>query len=87
LHKSPAELGDKLTDKHARGNEALRVLEQGLTGKRFLVGEKFSLADIALFAYTHVAEQGGFSLQEYPAIRRWIANVQAEPGHAPITAA
>lgn len=86
LHKSPVELGDKLIDKHARGNEALRVLEQGLEGKRFLVGEKFSLADIALFAYTHVAEQGGFSLQDYPAIRAWIANVQAEPGHAPITA-
>jgi glutathione S-transferase len=87
LKKAPEELGEKLTQKTALGHEALRVLERGLTGKRFLVADRFSLADIALFAYTHVAPDGKFSLADYPAIRSWIARVQAEPKHAPITEA
>jgi len=87
LHKTAAELGEKLTQKTALGHEALKVLERGLTGKRFLVADRFSLADIGLFAYTHVASEGRFSLEAYPAIRSWIARVQAEPKHSPITAA
>jgi glutathione S-transferase len=87
LKKTPEELGEKLTQKAALGHEALKVLERGLTGKRFLVADRFSLADIALFAYTHVAPEGKFSLADYPAIRSWIARVQAEPKHAPITEA
>ena len=86
LHKTPEELGEKLTQKTALGHEALKVLEGGLTGRRFLVADRFSLADIGLFAYTHVAPEGKFSLDAYPAIRSWIARVQAEPKHAPITA-
>ena len=84
LHKSPAELGEKLTEKHTKGREALAVLERGLQGKDYLAGD-FSLADIALYAYTHVAEQGGFSLAEFPAIRAWHARVRGQRGHAPIT--
>jgi len=85
LKKTPEELGEKLTQKTAAGNDALRVLERGLAGKRFLVADRFTLADIALFAYTHVAPEGKFSLADYPAIRSWILRVQAEPKHAPIT--
>ena len=87
LGKTPAELGQKLDDKRALGAAALAVLEQGLTGRDFLVGERCSLADYALYAYTHVAPDGGFALSGYPAIRAWIARVQAEPRWAPITAA
>jgi glutathione S-transferase len=85
LHKTPQELGERLTEKMTKGHDALRVLETGLTGKRFLVADRFTLADIALYAYTHVAPEGGFLLETYPAIRAWIARVAAEPRHAPIT--
>jgi glutathione S-transferase len=66
LHKSPAELGERLTEKLAKGHEALGVLERGLAGKRFLVADRFSLADIALYAYTHVAPQGGLRARCLP---------------------
>jgi glutathione S-transferase len=85
LRKTPQELGDKLTEKVDKGKQALAVLEQGLAGREFLVGERFSLADIGLYAYTHVAEEGGFSLEPYPNIRAWIRRVASQPGHAPIT--
>jgi glutathione S-transferase len=85
LGKSEAELGEKLAEKRRNGQAALAVLEQGLAGRDFLVGNRYSLADIALFAYTHVAPEGGFSLEPYPAIRAWCARVAAQPGHIPIT--
>jgi len=85
LGRSEAELGDKLVEKRRNGHAALAVLEQGLAGCAFLVGERYSLADIALYAYTHVAPEGGFSLDGYPAIRAWCARVAAQPGHIPIT--
>ena len=62
------------------------MLERGLAGGDFLVAGRYTLADIALYAYTHVAHEGGFSLDPYPAIRRWIAAIQAQPGWVPITA-
>jgi glutathione S-transferase len=85
LRKTAAELGEKLVEKHAKGHEALGVLERGLAGREFLVGDRFSLADIALYAYTHVAEEGGLPLSRYPNVRGWIDRVSREPGHAPIT--
>ena len=85
LGKSEAELGEKLLEKRRNGQAALAVLEQGLAGRQFLVGERYSLADIALYAYTHVAPEGGFPLDAYPAIRDWCARVAAQPGYVPIT--
>jgi len=85
LRKSEAELGEKLVEKRRNGHAALGVLEQGLDGREFLVGNRYSLADIALYAYTHVAPEGGFALDPYPAIRAWCARVAAQPGHVPIT--
>ena len=85
LRKSEAELGDRLVEKRRNGQAALAVLEQGLAGRDFLVGNRYSLADIALYAYTHVAPEGGFPLDPYPAIRAWCARVAAQPGHIPIT--
>ncbi len=84
LKKSPAELGEKLTEKVDKGYQALAVLEQGLEGRDFLVGSQYSLADIGLYAYTHVAEEGGFSLTKYPNIRAWFRRVASQPGYAPI---
>ena len=86
LHKSETELGEKLTDKRRLGFAALDVLEHGLAGREYLVGNHYTLADIGLYAYTHVAEQGGFPLDRYPAIRGWCARIAARPGHRPITA-
>jgi glutathione S-transferase len=85
LHKTEAELGEKLVEKRRNGFAALDVLEQGLAGKEFLAGGQYSLADIALYAYTHVAPEGGFALDGYPAIRAWCERVAAQPGHVPIT--
>jgi glutathione S-transferase len=85
LGKSEAELGEKLDEKRRNGHAALAVLEKGLEGRDFLVGDRYTLADIGLYAYTHVAPEGGFSLEPYPAIRAWCARVAAQPGHVPIT--
>ena len=68
------------------GERALRRLEGGLEGRDYLVGDSLTLADIALYGYTHVAEEGGFSLEPYPAVRAWLDRVAAEPGHVPIDA-
>ena len=85
LHKKEAELGEKLTEKRERGYRALEVLNQGLKGGSFLVGSRFSLADISLYAYTHVAEEGGFELARFPNVTAWMKRVAALPSHAPIT--
>lgn len=81
IHPSDAELQAKRTG----GERALRALEDHLTDRRFLVADRFTIADIALYAYTHVAPEGGFSLQALPAVRAWLARVAAEPGHIAIS--
>ena len=86
LHKTEAELGEKLTDKRRLGFAALDVLERGLAARDYLVANRYTLADIGLYAYTHVAEEGGFPLERYPAIRGWCARIAARPGYRPITA-
>jgi glutathione S-transferase len=86
LKKTPAELGEKYTERFQRGAEALAVLEQGLAGRRWLVGSDVSLADIALFAYTHVADEAGYRLADFPAISSWVAEFRRLPWYAPITA-
>jgi len=87
LQKTPEELGEKLAEKITKGHEALAVLERGLVGKLFLVGDQYSLADIALYAYTHVAPEGGFALDDYPNILEWIGRITTQAGWAPITSA
>jgi glutathione S-transferase len=68
------------------GQVALDAMERHLDGRSFFVGERYSLADISLYAYTHVADEGGFELDPYPAIRGWLARVAAQSGHVPIDA-
>jgi glutathione S-transferase len=86
LGKTPEELGERLGEKLAKAHEALVVLEKGLQEREFLVAERFTLADISLYAYTHVAPEGGVSLEPYPAVRAWMRRVASQPRHAPITA-
>lgn len=66
------------------GYAALGVMEQHLVARRYFVGEAYSIADIALYAYTHVAHEGGFSLDHYPAVRAWLDRVASRPGHIPM---
>jgi glutathione S-transferase len=68
-----------------RGYDALEVMEKHLASRKWFVGNRYSIADIALYAYTHVADEGGFDLDKYPAIRRWLARVKAQPRHLAIT--
>jgi glutathione S-transferase len=75
----------QLPAKMAGGYQALDVMEEALTGRRFFVDDRFGVADIALYAYTHVADEGGFELAGYPAIRAWLARVATDPRHVPIT--
>jgi len=75
-----------LPGKQAAGEAALALMDEHLEKRDWFVIDRLTLADIALYAYTHVAEDGGFSLQPYPAVRAWIDRVAAQPGHIPITA-
>jgi glutathione S-transferase len=70
-----------LAERQSGGYRALDAMERHLAGREFFVGEGYSLADISLYAYTHVADEGGFDLGRYPAIRAWLARVAAQPGH------
>jgi glutathione S-transferase len=78
-----AERRDELTKS---GHRALAALERHLQGRVWVVGEGMSIADISLYAYTHVAEEGGFELEPYPSVRAWQERLAAEPGHIPIDA-
>jgi glutathione S-transferase len=79
---------DDAAAKRRGGEAALEAMEGWLAadGREFFVAGRYTLADIALYAYTHVADEGGFELEPYPAIRAWLARVAAQPGHIPITA-
>ncbi|HUG65913.1 MAG TPA: glutathione S-transferase family protein [Gaiellaceae bacterium] len=66
------------------GYAALDAMEWRLDERAFFVGENYSLADISLYAYTHVAHEGGFDLEPYPATRAWLERVASQPGHVPI---
>jgi len=85
LHKSEAELGEKLVAKRKEGYAALDILEKGLADKQFLVNNRYSLADISLYAYTHVAAEGGFDLAKYPNIRGWCERITKQPRWEAIT--
>jgi glutathione S-transferase len=76
----------ELEGKWAAGNRALAALEEHLDGREWLVGDAFSIADVSLYGYTHVAEEGGFDLGQYPAVRAWLDRVATQPGHIPMEA-
>src|SRR5579883_3350839 len=66
------------------GHRALDAMERHLATRAWLVGDSITLADVALYAYTHVAHEGGFDLAQYDAVRAWLERVAAEPGHVAI---
>jgi glutathione S-transferase len=82
----PAGKEAELEDRRERGRQALAVMERHLERRAFLVGERYTIADIALYAYTHVAEEGGISLSGLPALGRWLDRVREQPRHIPIEA-
>jgi len=88
LHYSgvPAGFEDRFEEKMAGGYRALGAMERHLEGHEWFAGGAYSLADIALYAYTHVAGEGGFELDRFPAVRGWLARVAAVPGHVAIDA-
>jgi glutathione S-transferase len=73
-----------LEPKRRLGYAALEVMEGQLRQNDFFVGGRYTIADIALYAYTHVAHEGGFDLGQFPAVRAWLQRVAAQPGHIPI---
>jgi glutathione S-transferase len=78
--------GGSLEAKQEGARRAILAMETHLAGRAFLVGGRFTIADIALYAYTHIADEGGVSLEPYPAVRAWIERVAAQPGHVTIDA-
>lgn len=85
---------DKLTElqrallpsKREGAEAALALMDAHLASRAFLVGERLSLADIVLYPYTHVADEGGLDLGKYPNVTAWLARVAAQPDHIPIDA-
>jgi glutathione S-transferase len=69
-----------------RGERVLETMERHLEDREWFAGDALSLADLALYAYTHAADEGGFSLERRPAVEAWLERVAAEPGHVPIDA-
>jgi glutathione S-transferase len=68
-----------------RGRKGLKLLDEHLQGRQFLVDDRYTIADISLFGYTHVAEGGGFDFADYPAVAAWISNVQKTDGFVPLS--
>lgn len=83
--KKEKEYQEELKLKQQKGYGALRVMENHLRSRSFFVGERYTIADIALFAYTHVADEGGFDLSEFSLIRAWLERVKAQPRYISIT--
>jgi glutathione S-transferase len=84
--RQPERYEEQLQAKLAAGRRALEGMERHLESRSFLVGERYSIADIALYAYTHVAEEGRIELAPYPAVRAWLDRVAAQPGHVTLDA-
>ena len=82
----PGAYADRMPEKHAAGYRALDAMERHISDREWFVGDTPTLADIALYGYTHVAHEGQFEMERYPAIRAWLDRVAAMPGHVPMEA-
>ena len=78
---APQDQQSRLESTRKPGYAALDVMEKHLTNRRFMVGERYTIADVGLYAYTHVAHEGDFDLSGYAAIREWLKQIQAQPGY------
>jgi glutathione S-transferase len=77
---------ETLAERQRVGYLAFDAMESHLSGHDYLAAGRYTVADIALYAYTHVAHEGGFDMSGYPAIAAWVDRVASQPGHVPITA-
>ncbi len=84
--REPERYAEQIVANEGPGYAALDVMEKVLTTSPYIATHQYSVADIALYAYTHVATEGGFNLSAYPAILDWLARVADEPNHIPMTA-
>ena len=84
---SPPARQAELEAKQAGGHNALEVMERQLAGHSFVANDRYSIADIALYAYTHVAHEGGFSLRSYPSINDWLGRIAARANYVPMATA
>jgi glutathione S-transferase len=82
----PDEFADRLPERQTAGRRVLAAMDEHLDGRSYLVGDGFTIADISLYAYTHVAPEGGIELEPHAAVRAWLARVASQPGHVPIDA-
>ena len=80
----PEDRVDEYKSLQKGGHKALKVMEKQLQETPYLVGDKYSIADVALYAYTHVAHEAGFLLDDYPKIRAWLERVASHPRHVPM---
>ena len=83
---SPPERMAELEQKREGGWKALGIMEARLAKQDWMAGDRYSIADIALYAYTHVSHEGGFPLDDYPSVRGWLERVSAQPGYVPMEA-
>ena len=81
----PGEVQNQIEFWAMRGKQALEVMDRHLTTHDFFACDRYTIADIALYAYTHVADEGGFDLAPYSAIHAWFDRVRAQPNHVPIS--
>jgi glutathione S-transferase len=81
IRREPDQFPGDLEERRRGGYAALDAMEAHLAGREWLVGTRYSIAEIALYAYTHVAGEGGFDLEPYPSIRAWLGRVADERGH------
>ena len=82
----PARHADRIAERQRAGVRALAAMEGHLARNDYFVGDGLTIADLSLYAYTHVADEAGIDLADHPAIGRWLARVAAQPGHVPIDA-
>ena len=84
-HTEPGDPRRSMLEQRQKGGlAALKLMDDHLKERPFLVAGRYTIADIALYAYTHVADQGGFDLGPFPALRAWLRRIEAEPGHTPM---
>lgn len=81
----PADRLEEYKAKQVGGHKALKVMEDQLAKTNYLAGDKLTIADISLYGYTHVANEGGFDLSEYPAIQKWITRIQSHANYIAMT--
>ena len=84
IDRNADQQGDLFAVKKAGGEAALATMEKHLQRNAFFAGERYTVADISLYGYTHVAHEGGFELDAYPAVQAWLGRVKAQPGHVPM---